>query len=122
MPSLPDAIIAVLMPFAERFSRPAPAGTRGRKPKKEPRLPHLRTLVEAPGPGWQTADVAWYGGEAKRVRLRSEVCVWYTPGAEPMPIWWGLVIDPTGRLRPVALFSTALACEPAKIVEWVVLR
>ncbi len=104
------------------FPGPVPAGKRGRKPKKGPRLPHLRRLIEIPESGWQTVDVDWYGGESKRVRLRSETCLWYTPGEDPVPIRWVLVVDPTGKLRPAAFFSTDLALAPAKIVEWFVLR
>ena len=43
-------------------------------------------------------------------------------GSDPIPIRWVLVVDPTGRLRPAAFFSTDLALEPTKIVEWFVLR
>lgn len=101
---------------------PVPAGKRGRKPKKGHRLPRLRTLVEAPAPCWQTVEVDWYGGERKRVQLQSETCLWYTPGEDPVPIRWVLVSDATGKRRPAAVFSTDLALEPAKIVEWFVLR
>ena len=104
------------------FPSPVPAGKRGRKPKKGLRLPHLRTLVDAPEQAWQTGTVDWYGGASKRVRLRSETCLWYTSGEDPVPIRWILVVDPTGRLRPAAFFSTDLALEPTKIVEWFVLR
>ena len=104
------------------FPGPVPAGKRGRKPKKGPRLPQLRTLVEAPEPSWQTVDVDWEGGVSKRVRLRSATCLWYTPGEDPVPIRWVLVVDPAGKLRPAAFFSTDLALEPPTIVEWFVLR
>lgn len=104
------------------FPGAVPAGTRGRKPKKGPRLPHLATRVAAPEPAWQTVTVAWSGGACKRVRLQSETCLWYTPGEDPVPIRWVLVVDPAGKLRPAAFFSTDVAMAPAKIVEWFVLR
>jgi len=104
------------------FPGPVPAGKRGRKPKKGPRCPQLRTLVTPSEPAWQSVEVAWYGGVPKRVWLRSETCVWYTPGEDPVPLRWVLVIDPTGKLRPAAFFSTDLTVEPAQIVEWFVLR
>jgi hypothetical protein len=104
------------------FPGPVRAGKRGRKLKKGARLPSLWTVVDAPGSRWQTVQVAWYGGEAKRMRLRSDICLWYTPGEDPVPIRWVLVVDPAGKLRPAAFFSTDLRLEAAKMVEWFVLR
>jgi hypothetical protein len=104
------------------FPGPVPAGKRGRKPKKGPRCPHLRTLIEAPEQGGQIVEVDWYGGETKRVRLWSETCLWYTPGEAPVPIQWVLGVDPAGKLRPAAFFSTDLSLAPATIVAWFVLR
>ena len=54
--------------------------------------------------------------------MRSDVCLWYTPGEEPVPLRWVLVVDPDGKLRPEAFFSTDLLLAPAKLVEWFVLR
>jgi DDE superfamily endonuclease len=109
---------------AQLHARPPPRlpGRRGPKPKKGYRLPALRTRLDDAEQPWQVTEVAWYGGERKRLRLLSEVSLWYTSGEEPVPIRWVLVDDPVGRLRPTAFFSTDLALCPAQIVEWFVLR
>jgi len=104
------------------FPAPVPPGKRGPKPKKGQRLPTLTSLVEETKQSGHEGEVPWYGGERKCVRLRSGVCLWHTPGEQPVPIHWVLVVDPDGRLRPEACFSTHLDLAPAKIVEWFVLR
>jgi hypothetical protein len=104
------------------FPPPRLPGRRGRKPKKGQRLPALRTRLNDAGLPWQEVEVAWYGGERKRLRLLSEVSLWYTSGEEPVPIRWVLVNDPAGQLRPAAFFSTDLTLGPAQVVEWFVLR
>jgi hypothetical protein len=62
------------------------------------------------------------GGERKRVRLLTGVCLWHTPGERPVPIRWVLVVDPTGKARSEAFFSTDLTLTPQTLVEWFVLR
>jgi hypothetical protein len=63
-----------------------------------------------------------YGGASTRVQLRSATCLWYTPGEDPVPIRWVLVVDPTGKLRPAVFCSPDLALAPTKIVAWFVRR
>jgi DDE superfamily endonuclease len=104
------------------FPAPVPPGKRGPKPKKGPRLPPLKSLVEEATPQGQEVEVPWYGGERKRVWLPSGVCLWHTPGEQPIPIRWGLVVDPDGTRRPEAFFRTDVDLAPAKIVEWFVRR
>jgi DDE superfamily endonuclease len=104
------------------FPAPGPPGQRGPKPKKGPRLLPLKSLVEAARQQGQEVEVPWYGGEHKRVWLQSGICLWHTPGEQPIAIRWVLVVDPDGTLRPEAFFSTDVALAPAKIVEWFVLR
>jgi hypothetical protein len=104
------------------FPAPVPPGKRGPKPHKGQRLPALKALGHAEGQAWHDLEVAWYGGERKRRRLCSGACLWHTPGEKPVPIRWVLVVDPDGKLRPAAFFSTDLACAPVQIIEWFVLR
>jgi hypothetical protein len=66
--------------------------------------------------------VAWYGGKRKRVRLLSGQCLWHTSGFAPVPIRWVLVVDPTGKSRPEAFFSTDRTMTPQQIVEGFVRR
>jgi hypothetical protein len=104
------------------FPAPVPPGKRGPKPKNGPRFPPLKSLVEEATPQGQEVEVPWYGGARKRVWRHSGVCLWHTPGAQPIPIRWVLVVDPDGTLRPAAFFSTDVDLAPAKMVEWCVLR
>jgi hypothetical protein len=100
---------------------PAP-GKRGRKPKKGARLPSLRERLEDPAQPWRETEVAWYGGVRKPVRLLSGVCLWHTPGQDPVRLRWVLVADPAGEDRPQAFFATDDGLAPERIVELFVLR
>jgi len=100
---------------------PAP-GRRGRKPKKGARLPSLKQRLEDPAQPWRDAVVAWYGGARKPVRLLSGVCLWHTPGQDPVRLRWVLVADPAGQDRPQAFFATDDGLTPERIVEVFVLR
>ena len=104
------------------FPEASPPGRRGRKPKKGKRLPRLKNLLDEPGQPWSEAEVAWYAGGRKAVRLLSGVCLWHTPGEEPVELRWVLVVDPAGEERPQAFFSTDTRMPPARIVEVFVMR
>lgn len=104
------------------FPAPVAAGRRGPKPKKGKKLPALKTRLEEAQTEGDRATVAWYGGERKPVRLLTGVCLWHTPGERPLPIRWVLVVDPTGKARSEAFFSTDPNLTPETIVEWFVLR
>jgi hypothetical protein len=56
------------------------------------------------------------------VRWLSGPCLWHTPGCAPVPIRGVLGVDPTGKCRPEAFFSTDRALAPQKRVEYDVLR
>ena len=104
------------------FPELPPPGKRGRKPKKGPRLPSLRQRLEDPEQPWRETEVAWYEGVRKPVRLLSGVCLWHTPGQDPVRLRWVLVADPAGEDRPQAFFATDDGLTPERIVEVVVLR
>ena len=72
--------------------------------------------------GWQRVEVNWYIGEPKWVRLLSGVSLWHTHGELPVPIRWVLVMDPEGKARSEAFFSTNTELVPQQNVEWFVLR
>jgi hypothetical protein len=40
------------------------------------------------------------------VRVLSNISLWYTPGERPVAIRWVLIVDPTGAMEPMAVFST----------------
>jgi hypothetical protein len=104
------------------FPAPVAAGRRGPKPNKGKKLPALKTRLEEAQTAGDRATIAWYGGERKPVRLLTGVCLWHTPGERPLPIRWVLVVDPTGKTRSEAFFSTDPNLIPETIVEWFVLR
>ena len=51
------------------------------------------------------------------MRLLTGVCLWHTPGERPVPIRWVLVVDPTGKARSEAFFSTDLTLTSQTLVE-----
>jgi len=97
-------------------------GKRGRKPKKGARLSGLGERLEDPAQPWRDAEVAWYGGGRKPVRLLSGVSLWHTPGQDPVRLRRVLVADPAGEERPQAFFATDAGLAPERIVELFVLR
>ena len=104
------------------FPAPQPKSKRGRKPQKGKRLPKLSELAKDPHQPWQDCEVAWYGRTRKLVRLLSGVCLWHTNGQKPVCIRWTLVVDPDGKNKPEAFFSTDIELVPERIVEIFVLR
>jgi hypothetical protein len=104
------------------FPEPQPHGKRGRKPKKGARLPTLKELTTDAGQPWRDTEVAWYEGTSKRVRRLSGVCLWHTPGEDPVRLRWVLVVDPEEEIQPQAFFSTDIELTPERIVEIFVLR
>ena len=99
------------------------AGRRGRKPQKGRRKRKaLKDRVEEAKRRGKRVEIAWCRGECKEVCLLSGVCLWYRAGLALMPIHWVLVVDPSDKSRPEALFSTDRTMTPQQIVEGFVLR
>jgi hypothetical protein len=73
------------------FPGEQPASKRGPKPKKGKRLPSLAAVFSDPKTIWCQSEVPWYGGQVKQVGYCTGVCLWYTPGQDPVPIRWVLV-------------------------------
>ncbi len=97
-------------------------GKRGPKPQKGKRLPKLKDLVDDPDQDWQEAHVKWYGGVMKRIRFLTGFCLWHSPGHKPVLIRWVVVVDPDGKCKPEAFFSTDTQLTPIQMVEYFVLR
>ena len=103
------------------FPDPVPPGRPGPKPKKGARLPSLQSMADAlEKQNWNGIEVCWYGGETKLLNILTGVCLWHTPGEEPVAIRWVLVADPEGRTE--AFFSTDLEMEPKQVIELYVMR
>jgi hypothetical protein len=109
---------------AQRYAFPdrnAPP-RRGPKPLKGKRLPALKArVVEALAYG-KDLVIPWYGGTTRRVRVLSKVSLWYTPGERPLAIRWVLIVDPTGAMEPMAIFSTDVERPVATIIAQFVRR
>lgn len=103
------------------FPKPVPAGKRGRKPLKGKRI-YLKDLVDDEEQDWIEREIPWYGGQKKKVKLLSKICLWYQSGKTPLPLRYVLVVDPEGKNRSEAFFSTDVNVSPEKIIEWFVLR
>src|SRR5260221_1024370 len=101
---------------------PQPKGKRGKKPKKGPRQPSLKSRLSAPTTVWETHEVAWYGGRKRTLEIATGTALWYTSGHNPLPIRWVLVRDPTGKLAPAAFFATDQSASPLQILAWVIRR
>ena len=122
--SVPVTLVSRLRPDAQLYDFPGPEvpGRRGPKPQKGRRL---RSLINRHGEvlaRGKEVRVRWYGGQRKRLRLLSDIALWYTSGQTPLPIRWVLVVDPRQPERLEAFFSTDLALKTKQIIEWFVLR
>jgi hypothetical protein len=95
---------------------------RGPKPRKGARLPALQDRVAEAQRSGEEMEIYWYGGETRRVRLLSDVALWYRRGQKPLPIRWVLVVNAEGDPDPAAFFCTCPACKPLSIVTAFVLR
>ena len=101
---------------------PPPPGRRGRKPKKGPRQPSLKTRLTDPTTPWQRVTVPWYGGTTKEVDLATGTALWHRSGTDPLPIRWVLLRDPAGAMKPTALCCTDPTAEATQVVAWFVAR
>ncbi len=95
---------------------------RGPKPLKGRRLPALKDRVAEALAYGKDLEIPWYGGATRVVRILSQVSLWYPPGERPLAIRWVLIVDPTGAMEPMAIFSTDVARPVALIVAQFVRR
>lgn len=97
------------------FPGDQPAKKRGPKPKKGQRLPSLKAVSWDPKTIWCQNEVDWYGGQAKCIGYRTGVCLWYTPGHNPVPIRWVLVRfeETNKRTGKVSVHTAVFFCSDA---------
>ena len=122
---VPVTLISRLRLDAQLYDFPPPPrpGRRGPQPQKGGKKRQaLKGRIEQAKRHGKETTVMWYGSQRKRVRLLSGQCLWHTSGFAPVPIRWVLVVDPTGKSRPEAFFSTDRRLTPQQIVEHYVLR
>lgn len=101
---------------------PPVAGQRGPTPSKGARQRSLKQWAARRDTPWEEVEVAWYGGQKKKLQLFSRTALWYTPGEAPVPIRYVITRDPDGKLRDEVFACTKLDATPAQIIEWVVMR
>jgi hypothetical protein len=94
------------------FAAAQPASKRGPKPKKGARLRSVELVSADPKTIWCQNEVAWYGGQLKQVGYCTGVCLWYTPGQDPVPIRWVLVRydEINKRTSKVTIHVTSFFC------------
>ena len=101
---------------------PRAAGQRGPAPGKGARQRSLKQWAARSDTTWEESEVAWYGGQKKKLLLFSRTALWYTPGEAPVAIRYVITRDPDGKLRDEVFACTKLDATPARIIEWVVMR
>ena len=113
------ALVSRLKMNARIYALPeeAPAGKRGRKPKKGVRLISFKEMLKMEDLPWEEVEIAGYDGKKKRVKYLANTALWGADGFCPVPIRWVLVVDPTGEMDPLPLMSTDVNLTAVKIIE-----
>jgi len=101
---------------------PQPEGKPGPKPLKGARQRSLKEWAARGDTPWEEGEVAWYGGERKRMKFFSRTALWQTEGEAPVAIRYLITRDPEGKLRDEVFASTKLDATPEQIIEWFVMR
>ena len=79
------------------------AGQRGPTPSKGARQRSLKQWAARRDRPWEEVEVAWYGGQKKKLQLFARTALWYTPGEAPVAIRYVLTRDPEGHGRDARL-------------------
>lgn len=93
----------------------------GRKRIKGKRI-RLDKLVADETQHWKSHVINWYGDTRKTLNVLSKTCLWYQGGKPPVTVRFVLVVDPSGKYKPEAFFSTDIDVPAEKIIEYFVLR
>lgn len=103
------------------FPGPQPKSKRGPKPKKGARQTKLAERLTDPLTAWQSLTLSLYGQE-HRLEYVTSVCLWHTPGQDPVPIRWVLVRCPQDSFKPRAFCCSDTTTTPGQIILWASLR
>ena len=74
---------------------------------------------------WETATVAWYGGQTATVDIATGTAIWYHGGLPPVALRWvliRLIRAPQGAFAPQAFLATDPVASATDIVHWFVCR
>jgi hypothetical protein len=118
------ALVTRLRWDASLSHAPAPraAGQRGPTAAKGARQRSLKEWAARRATPWEEVELAWYGGQRKKLLVFSRTALWYTPGEAPVWIRYVITRDPDGKLRDEVFACTKLDATPTQIIEWVVMR
>jgi DDE superfamily endonuclease len=108
--------VSKFYPHANLFEPPPPYPGNGRPPVKGKKLPDPAQVVRDTSPG-SLLNVAWYGGERRRVEVVTGTGLWYRSGYPLVPVRWVFVRDRTGTHREEYFFTTAVTMSPQAVIE-----
>jgi hypothetical protein len=101
---------------ANLFEPPPPYSGNGRPRVKGRELPKPAQAVhDTPKP--PVLNVAWYGGERRRVEVVTGAGWWYKGGRPLIPVRWTFVRDRTGTHRDEYFFTTDVTMSPRAVIE-----
>lgn len=113
------ALVSRLKMNARIYALPeeAPAGKRGRKPKKGVRLIPFKEMLTMEDLLWKDVEIVGYDGKKNRVKYLTNTAMWGVDGFCPIAIRWVLIKDPTGKMDPLPLMSTDVNLTAVRIIE-----
>jgi DDE superfamily endonuclease len=111
--------VSKFYPDANLFEPPPPV--LGKRPAHRPRkkgkaLPKPADVVQGTAQP-PVLNVAWYGGEHRRVEVVSGTGQWYKGGRPLVPLRWVFVRDRTGTHRDEYFFTTDVTMSPKAVIE-----
>jgi hypothetical protein len=108
--------VSKFYPHANLFEPPPVYSGNGRPAGKGKELPDPAQVVRDTSPG-TFLNVAWYGGERRRVEVVTGTGLWYRSGHPLVPVRWVFVRDRTGRHRDDDFFTTDVTMTPKAVIE-----
>ena len=120
----PVTLIARLRLDAALYA-PAPTrqpGQNGRPPLKGARRPSLKAFLEQTDVTWTSAAVAWYDSTTRTVNSPPRQRSGTAPASLPSSFAGCWSETPRAAFAPQALLCTDPSADPARILEWFVLR
>ena len=101
---------------ANLFELPPTYSGNGRPRVKGKELPKPAQVV-GDTPTGSVLDVAWYGGERRKVEVVTGRGYWYRSGRPLVPVLWVFVRDRTGTHRDEYFFTTDVTMSPKVVIE-----
>jgi len=109
-------VVSKFYPNANLFEPPPAYSGQGRPRVKGKELPDPAQVVHDTSKR-SVLDVAWYGGERRRVEVVSDCGWWYQAGRPLVLVRWVFVRDRTGTHRDEYFFTTDVTMSPKAVIE-----